>query len=196
LLYILHALISAYVPFANKLAGATHVYTKRKLYLNRENGARRFVRNTRAWRPNLICDLPRRSAWYALDLFFFFLYAIAKSSRKEFILQFCLLTGNYCAWKIVYEIHSSKKIVLLGTSFFFNPEIKNSENTLILHILHTHTHTRARARARTHIYVTFVTKNFAIHFLPHTCGNLHLIPPGIASADITVFAFKCLHISQ
>jgi len=42
--------------------------------------------------------------------------------------------------------------------------------------------------------VIFATKNVALHFLSHTCEHLHLVPHGIAPADITVLAFKHIHI--
>lgn len=61
---------------------STYVYAKRESHLNRESEARRFVRNTRAWRPNLICDLPRRSARYALDPFFSIFFSLFNCEKQ------------------------------------------------------------------------------------------------------------------
>lgn len=106
-----------------------------------------------------------------------FFYTIAKADGK---------TGNsscnsaywreIITWKIiVFEIYPSSRSFIIRYKFFFlKIHLKNLRKEMLK--------------------IICATKNVAIHFLSHTCEYLHLVPHGIAPADITVLVFKHLHI--
>ena len=145
----------------------------------RESRVRRFVRNTRAWRPNLIYDL--RKSLRDMHSSSFFFYAIAKANGK---------TGNSsCNSAYWREIITRNKLLLEMIVFEIYPSSRSFITRYKLVFLKIKKNFRKEM-----LKVIFATKNVAIHFLSHTCEHLHLVPHGIVPADITVLAFKHLHV--